>query len=171
MLVNISLSPLRRKVRDSGADHIQYGSWPWSPVMPTLNMSLLPWKTAFLSVQFSLQSCSTLCYPMDCIMPGFPVHHQLLDFTQTHIHQVGDGIQPTNPLLSPSPLPSIFPSPGVNSSHQVDKVMEFQLQSFQWIFRTLGWTAWISLLSKGLSNLFSNTTVQKHQFFGTQLSL
>ena len=65
----------------------------------------------------------------------------------------------------------------VNSSHEVAKVLEFQLQhqSFQWIFRTdfffLGLTGWISLQSKGLSRVFSNTTVQKHQFFGTQLSL
>ena len=63
----------------------------------------------------------------------------------------------------------------VNSSHQVAKVLAFQLQhqSFQWLFRTdspLGWTGWISLQSNGLSRVFPSTTVQKHQFFGTQLS-
>ena len=49
------------------------------------------------------QSCLTLCDPMDCSMPGLPVHHQLLEFTQTHVHCVGDAIQPSHPLLSPSP--------------------------------------------------------------------
>ena len=58
-----------------------------------------------LSVQFSsvAQSCPTLCDPMDCGTPGFPVHHQLLELAQTHVHQVGDAIQPSPPLLSPSP--------------------------------------------------------------------
>ena len=57
------------------------------------------------SVQFSsvAQSCLTLCDPRDCSMPGLPVHHQLLDFTQTNVHQVGDAIQPSHPLSSPSP--------------------------------------------------------------------
>ena len=52
----------------------------------------------------------TLCNPMDCSTPGFPVHHQLLELAQTHVHRVSDGIQPSHPLLSPSPPPSIFPS-------------------------------------------------------------
>ena len=57
------------------------------------------------AVQFSsvAQSCPTLCDPMDCSMPGFPVHHQLPEFTQTHVHPVGDAIQPSHPLSSPSP--------------------------------------------------------------------
>ena len=64
------------------------------------------------SVQFSLltQSCPTLCDPMDCCMPGLPVQHQLLEFTQTHVHQVSDAIQPSHPLSSLLLLPSIFPS-------------------------------------------------------------
>ena len=61
------------------------------------------------SVQFS-RSFMSLCDPMDCSMPGFPVHHQLPEFTQTHVHQVGDAIQPSHPLTSPSPPASIFPS-------------------------------------------------------------
>ena len=69
------------------------------------------WKYLFirnvnvLSVQFSsvTQSCPTLCNPMNCSMPGLPVHHQLPEFTQTHVHRVGDAIQPSHPLLSPSP--------------------------------------------------------------------
>ena len=92
------------------------------------------------SVQFSLvaQSCLTLCDPMNRSMPGLPVHHQLPEFTQTDAHRVGDAIQPSHPLSSPSP-PASNPSQHqglfqlVNSSHTVTKVLEFQLQhqSFQ----------------------------------------
>ena len=80
---------------------------------------------------------------MNHSMPGLPVHHKLPEFTQTHIHRIGDAIQPSHPLSSPSP-PAPNPSQHqglfqwVNSSHQVTKVLEFQLQdqSSQWIFRT-----------------------------------
>ena len=128
--------------------------------------------------QFSLvaQSCLTLCDTMNRSTPGLPVHHQLPEFTQTHAYQVGDTIQPSHPLLSPFP-PAPNPSQHqglfqwVNSSHKVAKVsasasvlpMNTQDGSL------LGWTGWTSLQSKGLSRLFSNTTVQKHQFFSTQL--
>ena len=97
------------------------------------------------SVQFSsvAQSCLTLCDPMNCSMAGLPVHHQLLEFTQTHVHRVGDAIQPSHPLPSPSPpAPNPFQHQGlfqwVNSLHEVAKVLEFQLQhqSFQWTPRT-----------------------------------
>ena len=83
------------------------------------------------------QSCPTLCDPMDCSTPDFLVHHQLLELAQTHVHWVGNAIQPSHPLSTPSP-----PTQGlfqwVSSSHQVAKVLEFQLQhqSFQWIFST-----------------------------------
>ena len=97
------------------------------------------------SVQFSsvAKSCLTLCDTMDCSTPGFPVHHQLWELTETHVHWVGNAIQPSHPLLSPSP-PSFNLSQHqglfqwVRSLHQVTKVLEFQLQhqSFQWIFRT-----------------------------------
>ena len=79
------------------------------------------------------QSCLTLCDPMDCSTPSFPVYHQLLDFTQTQIHRVSDAIQPSHPLSSPSP-PAPNPSQHqsffqwVSSSHEVAKVLEFQLQ-------------------------------------------
>ena len=100
------------------------------------------------------------------------------ELTQTHIHQVDDAIQPSHPLSYPS-LPTFNLSQhqclfqGVSSSHQVAKVLEFQLQhqSFQVNIQDwspLGWTVWISLQSKGLSRVFSNTTVQNHQFFGAQ---
>ena len=87
-----------------------------------------------VSIQFSsvAQSCRTLCDPMNCSTPGLPVHHQLPEFTQTHVHRVGDAIQPSHPLLSPSspaPNPSQHQSlfQWVNSSHEVAKVLEFQL--------------------------------------------
>ena len=132
--------------------------------------------------QFSsiAQSCLPLCDPMDCSTPGFPVHHQLPELTQTHVHWIRDSIQWSHPFSSPSP-PTFNLSQHhglfqwVSPLHQVVKVLEFQLQHqfFQWTPRTdpLGWTGWISLQSKGHSRLFSNTTVQKHQFSGTQLSL
>ena len=97
------------------------------------------------SVQFSsvTQPRPTLCDPMNHNMPGLPVHHQLQEFTQTHVHWVGDAIQPSHPLSSPS-LPAPNPSqhqglfPWVNSSHEAAKVLEFQLQHqpFQWTPRT-----------------------------------
>ena len=136
-----------------------------------------------VSVQFSsvVQSCPTLCDPMDCSKEGFPVHHKLPELAQTHVHWVSDAIQACHPLSSP--FPPVFNlsqhqglSQWVSSSHQVAKVLELQLQhqSFQWTFRVdflYDWSLLISLLSKGLSRAFSNTTVQKHQFLGTQLSL
>ena len=64
---------------------------------------LLNYNLLFCSVQFSPQSCPTLCNPMNRSTPGLPVHHQLPEFTQTHVHQVSDAIQPSHPLLSPSP--------------------------------------------------------------------
>ena len=99
----------------------------------------------YISVQFSsvTQSCLTLCDLMNCRMPGLPVHHQLLEFTQTHVHWFNDAIQPSHPLSSPS-LPALNLSQHqglfqwVSSSHQVAKVLEFHLQHqpFQWTFRT-----------------------------------
>ena len=97
-------------------------------------------KDVFFIIQFSsvAQSCPTLCDPMNCSTPGLPVHDQLPEFTQTHVHWVGDAIQPSHPLSSPFP-PAPNPSQHqslfqwVNSSHEVAKVPEFQPQhnSFQ----------------------------------------
>ena len=101
--------------------------------------------THISQLQFSSvsQLYQTLCNPMDCSTPGFPVHHQLPEFTQTHVHRVGDSIQPSHPLSSPSPLTFDLPQhqglfKWVSSSHHVAKVLEFQLQhqSFQWILWT-----------------------------------
>ena len=134
------------------------------------------------SVQFSsvAQSCPTLWYPMDCSTPGFPVHHQLPELAQTHDHRVGDAIQPSYPLSSPSPTFSLSQHQDlfkwVSSSHQVAKVLGVSASASvlpmniqDWF--PLGWTGWISLQSKGLSRVFCNTALQKHQFFGAQLSL
>ena len=71
------------------------------------------------SVSSVAQSCPTLCDPMNRIMPGLPVHHRLTEFTQTHVHRVSDAIQPSHPLSSPSPSPSVFPSIRVFSSESV----------------------------------------------------
>ena len=96
-------------------------------------------------IQFSSvsQLCPTLCEPMNRSTPGLPIHHQLLEFIQTHIHRVSDAPKPSYPVSSPSP-PAPNPSQHqglfqrVNSSHEVAKVLEFQLQhlSFQWTPRT-----------------------------------
>ena len=93
------------------------------------------WKPLWFSVQFSsvAQSCPTLCNPMNCSTPGLPVHHQLPEFTQTHVCWVGDAIQPSHPLSSPSPPAfNLSQHQGffhwVSSSHEVAKVLEFQLQ-------------------------------------------
>ena len=103
------------------------------------------WAAPQFVNQFSsvAQSCPTLCNLMNCSMPGLPVHHQLLESTQALVHWVGDAIQPSHPLSSPSP-PALNLSQHqglfkwVSSSHQVAKVLEFQLQhqSFQWTPRT-----------------------------------
>ena len=109
---------------------------------PVLSL-LLSLSFSLLSVQFSRLVMLTLYKPVDCSMPGFAVLHQLLELTQTHVHWVGDAIQPFHPLLSPSPPAfNLSQHQGlfqwVSSSHQVAKGLQFQFQhqSFQWIFRT-----------------------------------
>ena len=121
-----------------------------------MERQILTLHVQFSSVQFIsvAQSFPTLCSPINRSTPGLPVHHQLLEFAQTHVHQVGDSIQPSHPLSSHSP-----PDPNssqhqslfqwVNSSHEVAKVLEFQpqYQSFQMNtqdWSPLGWTGWIS---------------------------
>ena len=134
----------------------------------------------FSSVGSVSQSCPTLCDPMDCSTPGLPVHHQLLEFIETYVDWVGDAIQPSHPLLTPSPPALIFPSIKVFSNESILRIRWPKYWSFSfnivhpmnihdWF--PFGWTGWISFHSKGLSWVFSNTTVQKHQFFGAQLSL
>ena len=108
-----------------------------------LNQISLKNESSFQSVSSVTQSCLTLCNPMDCSTPGPPVHHQLPEFTQIHVHWVGDAIQPSHPPSSPSPLTfNLSQHLGlfkwVSSSHQVAKRLKFQLQhqSFQWTPRT-----------------------------------
>ena len=133
------------------------------------------------SVQFSsvAQLCPALCDVMNCSTPGLPVHHQLPESTQTHVHRVGDAIQPSHPLSSPSPP---APNPSQHQSFPMSQLFTWGSQSTgvsalasvlpmnsqDW--SPLGWTSWTSLQSKGLSRVFSNTTFQKHQVFGAQLS-
>ena len=114
--------------------------------IPQVSKACLSLKTIICSLSLLssvAQSCLTLCNPMDCSTPGLPVHHQLLELTQTHVHRVGGAIQPSHPLSSPSPPAfNLSQNQGlfkwVSSSHQVAKILEFQLQHqcFQWIFRT-----------------------------------
>ena len=131
----------------------------------------------FSSVQFSRSVMSDF---LNRSTPGLPVHHHLLEFTQTHIHRVGDAIQPSHPLSSPSP-PARNPS-----QHQ----RLFQWSQLAWggqrigisalasvlpkntqDWSPLGWTGWIFLQSKGLSRVFSSTAVWKHQLFSARPSL
>ena len=131
------------------------------------------------SVQFSYSVCLTLCDPMNCSTPGLPIHHQIPESTQTHVHCVGDAIQPSHPLSSPSPLAlKSFPGSG---SFQVSQLFASAGKSIgvsastsvvpvntqDW--SSLEWTGWISLQSKGLSRVFSYTTVQKHHLMNLEL--
>ena len=130
------------------------------------------------------QSCPTLYNPMDCSTPGFPVRHQLLEFTQTNMHWVGDAFQPSQPLSSPSP-------PTFNLSQHQD-LFQWVSSSIRWPkcwsfsfsvslsneyqdWFPLGWTGWISLQSKGLSSLLQHHSLKASilrcsAFFTVQLS-
>ena len=134
------------------------------------------YTTSYCSVT---QSCLTVCYPMDCSMPSFPVLHHLLELAQTHVLWVDDAIQPSHPL-SPLHVLSIFPrtrsfpmswfftsggqSIGTSTSASV---LPKNIQN--WF--PLGLTGFISLQTERLSRVFSSTTIKKHQFFSTQPSL
>ena len=133
--------------------------------------------TQFSSVT---QSCPTHCHPMDCSTPGFPVHHQLPELLKL---MSIESVMPSNHLILCRPLlllPSIFPSIGIFSNESVLHIRWPKYWNFSFNispsmntqdWSPLGWTGWISLQSKGLSRVFFSTTVQKHQFFGAQLSL
>ena len=112
---------------------------------------------------------------MDCSIPGFPIHHQLLELAQTHIHRVGDATQSSHPLSSPSP-----PAFNLSQHHQVAKVLELQLQhqSFQWIFRTdflWDWLVWSPFRARDSQSLLQHYTskasvLRCSAFFMVQLS-
>ena len=130
-------------------------------------------RQMFGSVQFSsvAQSCPTLCNPINCSTPGLPVHHQLLDFTQTHVHRVSDAIQQSHPLRPLLLLPPIPPSIRVFSNESALRMRWPKYWSFSFsIIPSKEIPGLISLQSKGLSRVFSNTIVQKHQFFSAQPS-
>ena len=118
------------------------------------------------------QLCPTLCNPIDWSSPGFAVHHQLPEPTQTHVHRISDAIQPSHPLLPPSPLAfpasgsfpvSWFFASGGQSIGASALASGLPVNIQDWF--SLGFTGWISLQSKQLSAVSSNTTVQKHQFW------
>ena len=124
---------------------------------------------------FSVDNPSpTLCDPMDCSTPGFPVHHHLSEFAQTHVHWVSDAIQSSYPLLPLLLLPSVFPSirllPSHGQSFGASASASVLPKNIQGWFPS-GLTRLSSLLSKGLSRIFSSTTVWKGQFFKAQSSI
>ena len=124
------------------------------------------------------QSCLTLCNHMDCRTPGFPVLHHHPELAQTHAHWLSDVIKPSHPLSSPSlPAFNLSQHQGlfkwISSSHQVAKVFVASVSASVlpmniWYWFPWGLTGLISSQSKGLSKVFSNTTVQRHQFFSVQ---
>ena len=132
------------------------------------------------SVQFSRSVVSDTATPWTASTPGLPVHHKLPEFTQTHVHRVSDALQPFHPLSSPfCSCPKSLPaSEAFQMSQLVTSggqtigasasalVLPVNIQDWS----PLGWIGWISLQFKGLSRVFSNTTIQKHQFFSAQLS-
>ena len=123
------------------------------------------------SVQFSsvAQSCPTLCDPMNRSTPGLPVHHQLPEFTQIHIHRVVpfSSCPQSLPASESFSMSQLF-AWGGQSTGVSALASSLPKKSQGW--SPSQWTGWISLQSKGLSRVFSNTTVQKHQFFGAQPS-
>ena len=150
--------------------------------------------------QFSLatQSCPAFYNPMDCSTPGFPVHHQLPELAETHVHWVSDAIKSSHPLSSPSLLAfKLSQHQGlfkwVSSSRQVIKVMELQLQhqSFQWVFRTdfledwLVWSPWIPrhsqessptpqfkrIKSSMLNLLYGSALTSRHDYWKNHIAL
>ena len=157
--------PLYKEIGAICLDSVQ---WNWIKVI---------WPSSRCCCSVALL-CLTLCDPMDCSTPGFPVFHYLPEFAQTQVHWVDDAIQPSHPLLPVSSYPQSFPATGSFPVSQLftsggqsigasASVLPMTIQDwFPW-----GWTGWISLQSKGLSTVFSGTTIQKHWFFGAQPSL
>ena len=161
------------------------GIEPRSPTLQADAVSAEPQGKPFRSYQFSsvAQSFLTLCNPMDCSTSGFPLHHQLPEFTQTHVHRVSDAIQPSYLLSSPSPAFNLsqhlglfnesvlhirWPKYGVSA---LASVLSMNIQD--WF--PLGWTGWISFQSKGLSSLLQHhsskaSILQSSAFFMVQLT-
>ena len=181
----ITFLPRSKRLQFHGCSH--HPQWFWSsrkclsvfPLFPHLfAMKWWDGPLQFSPIQL-LSRVLLFATPWIAACQASLSHHQFPEFTQTHVLRVGDAIQPSHPLSSPSP-PAPNPSQHqslfqwVNYSHEVAKVPEFQLsflpkKSQGW--SPSEWTGWISLQSKGLSRVFSNTTFQKHQFFSAELSL
>ena len=160
-----------------------YASFFHSPLSPSLrgSLALLCFLPLVQSVSSVAQSCPTLCNPMNCSTPGLPVHHQLPSLPKLMSIEL---VMPSNHLILCHPLlllPSIFPNIRIFSDESAlyirwPKYWSFSFNTSVLPMNTqdwfpLGWTCWIFLQSKGLSRVFSNTRVQNHQFFCTQLSL
>ena len=142
------------------------------------------WLHKSNKIQFSsvAQSCLTFCDPMNHSTPGLPVHHQLPEFTQTHVYRLGNAIQPSHPLLSPyPPSPNSSQHQGLfHSLHEVARSTRVSASATVLPMNTqdwspLGWTGWISLQSKGLKSLLqhhsSKASILQHSaFFTIQLS-
>ena len=140
---------------------------------------VLPYSIQFSSVA---QSCPTLCDPMDCSTPGFPVHHQFPEWVYSNscplswwCHPtISSSVTPFSSHLQSFPASWSFPLSQLFSSGSqsigVSALTSVLPMNIQDLF-PLGWTGWISFQSKGLLRVFSNTTVQKHQFFNGQPSL
>ena len=139
------------------------------------------WRSVRYSLVVQLLSRIWLCEPMDCSVPGFPGHHQHLELAQTHVCWVGDAIQPSHPLSSPSPPASVFPSIMVSSSESVFPIRWPKYGSFSFSISPYNEYSglisfrmdWLDLLAvPGLSRVFSNTTVQNlDRFYTGQTSL
>ena len=157
---------------------VNYSSWVTKSWTRLSILTLMFWLVSLVSSV--AQSCPILCDPVNRSTPGLPVHHQLLQFTQTHVHH-----QWCHPAISSSAIPEFSSCPqslSASGSFPMSQLFAWGGKSIEvsasasvlpmntqdW--SSLGWTGWISLQSKGLSRLFSNTTVQKHQFFCAQLS-
>ena len=164
-------------------------SYPYLTTGKTIALTIQAFVDKVMSLLFNMlsrfssvaKSCLTICDPMDCSTPGFPVHHQLPEFypnscplSQWCHPTISSSVIPFSSCPQSFPASGSFPlsqffasggqSIGVSASISV-----LTMNTHDW--SPLGWTAWISLLSKGLSKIFPNTTLQKHQFFSTQLSL
>ena len=181
------MSPLYPKLRSEGCEISQSQQVIILPSTGEIILSTIISVYPFLKEFWKSCCCSitqlypTLCNPMDCNTPGFRVLHHLLEFAQTHVHWVGDAIQPIHPLSFPSPptfnlsqhqglfpwVSSSFTSGGQSIGALASaSVPTMNIQD--WF--PLGLTSLIALQFKGLSRVFSNTIVQNHQFFSAQLS-
>ena len=157
-----SIPGLRRSPGGRNGNLLQY------PHLEIHGQKSLAGYSPFYSVT---KSYLTLCDPMDCCTPGFPVLHRLPEFAQTHVHWVSDAIQPSYPLLPPSPPAQIFPSIRFFSRESALPIRWPKYWSFNFSISPFNEYSGLILQSKGLSRVFSNTTVQKHQFFSVQSSL